>query len=80
MKKIWRFGFLIFAFLSCKPGQNKVDIITENGVSVVLNHLKPYSLRGEPTALMLQKILSIDTEDDSMAAKGVTDIYSFDVD
>jgi hypothetical protein len=80
MKKIWRLGFLLCGFLSCKPGQDKVDIITENGVSVVLNHLKPYSLRGELSTLMLQKILSIDTENDSTAAKGVTDIYSFDVD
>jgi len=80
MKKIWRLGFLLCALLSCKPGQDKVDIITENGVSVVLNHLKPYSPRGELSTLMLQKILSIDTENDSTAAKGVTDIYSFDVD
>jgi len=49
-------------------------------VEVVLNHLKPYVLRGEPSTLTLERVLSIDTEKDSTAAQGVTEIFSFDVD
>jgi hypothetical protein len=47
---------------------------------VVINHLKPYVLRDEPSTLTLERVLSIDTEKDSTATLGVTDIYSFDID
>jgi hypothetical protein len=80
MKKLCFLIFLLSIFLSCKSSQEKVDIITEDGVEVVLNHRQPYVLRGEPSTLTLKKILSIDTEEDSTAATGVTDIHSFDVD
>jgi hypothetical protein len=52
----------------------------EDGVEVVVNHLEPYKLRGEPTNLILEKVFSIDTERDDIAELGLTDIGAFDVD
>ncbi len=80
MKKIFLFGLIVYSFFSCRPRQDRVDSIKEDGVEIVLNHQEPYTLRGEPSALTLQKQFSIDTEDDSIAAKGATDIFSFTVD
>ncbi|MGD8535669.1 MAG: 6-bladed beta-propeller [Candidatus Aminicenantes bacterium] len=74
---------ILFCFLvlfSCAPKQDRVERIMEDGAEVVINHLEPYRLKGEPSTLNLEKILSIDTEDDAVAALGVTDIYLFDVD
>ncbi|MEW5901342.1 MAG: hypothetical protein AB1715_07785 [Acidobacteriota bacterium] len=49
-------------------------------MEVVLNHLKPYRLRDEASTLALQKISSIDTEEEATAAQGVGDIFEFNVD
>jgi hypothetical protein len=70
----------ILVLFSCGPKQEKVKKIMEDGVEVIVNHLEPYRLKGEPSTLNLEKILTIDTEDDAIAALGVTDIYLFDVD
>ncbi len=80
MRKIMLFGLILCSFFACKPGQDRVDKIKEDGVEVVLNHLQPYTLRGQPSTLTLQQLFSIDTEDDSVAAKGATDIFAFAVD
>ena len=73
--------FLAFMmFVSCGQKQDKVEKIMEDGVEVVINHLEPYRLKGELLTLNLEKIFTIDTEDDAVAAQGVTDIYLFDVD
>lgn len=52
----------------------------EEGVEVVVNHVEPYKLKGEPGNLILLKVLSIDTERDDIAESGLTDIGAFDVD
>jgi len=57
-----------------------IEKITENGVEVVLNHLEPYRLPGRTSSLVLQEIMAVDTENDSVAKAGVTDIYLLDVD
>jgi hypothetical protein len=57
-----------------------VERITDDGVEVVINHLEPYKIKGQPIFLYLEKEFSIDTEDDSIAALGLTDIYAFNVD
>jgi len=38
----------------------------------------PYELSDLPPSLRLQKKFSLDTEDNAMAEKGITDIYLFD--
>ena len=80
MRKLLAMCCALCLSLSCKPSQGRVDRISENGVEVVLNRLEPYVLRGEPSILTLERVLSIDTEKDSTAAQGVTEIFSFDVD
>ena len=67
-------------FISCGPKQERVEKVMEDRVEIVINRLKPYRLKGEPSTLNLERILTIDTEDDAVAAQGVTDIYLFDVD
>jgi outer membrane protein assembly factor BamB len=60
--------------------QDKIDRKVEDGIEVIFNHLQPYKIKGEPTALTLERLFSIDTENDDIAKIGLTDIESFDVD
>ena len=74
---------LILAFLlslCCVQKSPEIEKITEDGVEVILNHQEPYELSNLPPSLRLQKKFSLDTEDNAMAEKGITDIYLFDVD
>jgi hypothetical protein len=64
----------------CGPKRDKVERTTENGVEVVVNHLEPYVIPGEPSTLQLEEALTIDTEKSEVADKGLTSIYSFAVD
>ena len=80
MKKCLYLFLAICALFCCGPKQEKVERIIEDGVEVVVNHLDPYRLKDGPSTLNLERILTIDTEDDAIAAQGVTDIYLFDVD
>jgi hypothetical protein len=52
----------------------------ENGVEVVINHIEPYKVKGEPSTFTLKKVLSIDLEREETLKIGLTDIYDFDVD
>jgi hypothetical protein len=80
MKKV-RIFVLIILFISCGGReQNKVERTVENGVEVILNHIEPYTISGEPTTFNLEEIFTIDTENFSIARAGLTDISCFDVD
>ncbi len=65
---------------SCRGGQGGIERIIENGAEVVLNGAQPVGLKGEPSVLSLEKEFVLDTENDAVAALGVTDIFDFDVD
>ena len=67
-------------FVSCGPKQDKIEKYTEDGVEVIVNHLKPYKIEGEPNHLYLEEKLRIDTESDNIAETGLTNIIYFDVD
>jgi hypothetical protein len=71
--------FLLCFIFGCKK-QDQVERFMEDGVEVIVNHLEPYKLRGEPTNLILEKVLSIDTEREDLAEIGLTHISSFNVD
>lgn len=75
-------GIVLIALwsLSCGGSRSGVEKIVENGVEVVLNRAEPVRLKGEPSTLTLEKVFAVDTEDNTTAALGVTDIYLFDVD
>jgi hypothetical protein len=66
--------------VSCGDGRSGVRKTIEDGVEVVLNPAEPVRLKGEPSVLTLERVFSLDTEDDATAALGVTDISHFDVD
>ena len=73
--------FCILMLFHCGPKQDKVERTIENGVEVVINHLKPYQIRGEPFNLSLEKEFTIDLEKDEIANIGLTDsLAGVDVD
>ena len=81
-----RLRSFIFALLAaiylvnCASKPVEVGKRIENGIEVVFNKLKPYTLEGEPSTLNLEIEFTIDTENDEIAALGVTDIQGIDVD
>jgi hypothetical protein len=79
--KIFILGILAAGlFSSCGSKSDKIDITVEDGIEVVQNHLQPYAVPGELRTLKLKRQFSIDTKNDHIAARGLTDIYLFDVD
>lgn len=80
MKKHITLILILLIFSNCAPKQEKIERIIEDGVEVVLNHLEPYKIKGEPIALTLEEEFTIDTERDDLALKGLTEITTFDVD
>jgi len=76
--------FFIFTFYflsaSCKPEKTRIEKIMEDGVEVVVNHLEPYKIKGEPNELSLVHAFTMDMEDPSILNLGLTDIWIFDVD
>ncbi len=80
MKKTILLISVLSLFIFCGPKQEEVERIIEDGVEVVINHLEPYKIEGEPDTLYLDKEFSIDTERDEIVELGLTDIKGFDVD
>jgi len=74
------FLLVIITFISCGPKQDKVERIIEEGVEVVVNHLEPYSIKGEPSSLVLEKVFTIDTESKKMAEIGLVGMSDFNID
>ena len=79
MRKIIILLPIILLLLSCSSKQNQVERIIEDGVEVVINHIKPYKIKNQPSSLSLEKEFSIDTEDDSIAGLGLTDLWASNV-
>jgi len=71
---------VVLVFGQCTERLDTVEIITEDGVEVVLNRLEPYSLRGEPSTFSLEKEFSIDFEREELGELGVDEVLDFDVD
>lgn len=72
---------LVAALLAgCGSPPPEVERSTEGGVEIVQNHLKPYQLESEPGSLQLERLFSIDTEDQAVIEAGLLDMEDFDVD
>ena len=69
-----------FMFAACSAEKAEVEIISEEGVEVVLNPLHPVSLEGEASSLTFTELFAIDTENADILETGLTDIEAFDVD
>lgn len=64
---------------SCADKDPRVDKVLEDGVEVVLNHLEPYRVPGEPSAVVLEKEFVIDAESPDLFKAGLTNIFRFGV-
>lgn len=71
---------MCFALSGCGRGLDTVDRTFEDDIEVIHNHLVPYRVAGEPAELVLEERFRIDTEDAELAAAGLADIRSFEVD
>lgn len=71
-------AFLIFTY--CASKQEEVEKIVEDGVEVIVNHLEPYQIKGEPSTFTLEEEFVIDTEGEDLAGLGMDYIELFDVD
>jgi len=80
IRKAGRIILLALLCVGCGGGEARIQKAIENGVEVVLNPATPLQLKSKPLVLSMERVLSLDTEDDATAALGVTDIADFDVD
>ncbi len=72
--------FCIITITCCSEGVVTIDRTSENGVEVILNHIEPYQLPGQPTGIRLTPEFSIDFGTDGIGAMGIADSTSFEVD
>ena len=68
------------ASFACGRAERRASRTIQDGVEVVENGPGIYAVKGEPRALGLREEFRIDTEDDPVAATGLTDIENLDVD
>ncbi len=66
--------------VSCGQKKDEVEKILEDGVEVVVNHLEPYKIEGEPSTFTLKEEFVIDLERDDLAEIGLTKIHDIAVD
>ncbi len=71
---------LIFFVCSCDQPRNEVEKISGDGVEVIVNHIKPYKIEGEPSQLILEEEVVIDLEREDIAELGLTSMWGYDVD
>jgi hypothetical protein len=79
MKKLILLVLILSLLVCCGQEQEEVEIIIEDGVEVIINHLEPYKVKGEPSTFALEKEFVIDMERDDLAELGLTEIESFDI-
>jgi len=80
MKRIILLGIVLILCCYCVSKQNKVERIMEDGVEIVLNHIEPYILEGEPSVLTLEEEISIDFARDDIGAMGLANATDFEID
>ncbi len=80
MKKLINLILIFQIFSFCAPKQEKIEKIIEDGVEVIVNHLEPYQIKGEPITFSLEEELLIDTEKEDLAGLGIGGIEEGDVD
>jgi hypothetical protein len=71
---------ILLSLLQCGRKGSQVEKTTENGVEVVINHLEPYRIKGQPSTFSLQRVFSIDVERADLAEAGMGSAGEWDVD
>ena len=79
MQRSTCFILMLSLLVCCAPKQDEVERVIEDGIEVVLNHTEPYVISGAKT-FTVEKILTLDTENDEIAGLGLTDINDIGVD
>lgn len=79
MRRLSSCFLLIILLVSCRANHPQVDKIIEDGVEIILNHIEPYRVPGEPSAVVLEKEFVIDAESPDLFKAGLTDIFRFGV-
>ena len=73
--------YLIIALsTSCVSKSDQVEKHIEDGVEVIINHLEPYKIKGEPSNLVLEKEFSIDFASEEIGELGIADTTDFEID
>lgn len=80
MRKLLVVGCVLLFLNCCEPKQKQIEKIIENGVEVVLNHIEPYKVASEPSTLILEEELVIDTEREDILDAGMGEAGEFNVD
>jgi len=62
MRKLIILTLVFFLSVCCVQKSPEIDRIIEDGVEVVLNHIKPYRIKGQSSTFSLEKAFSSDTE------------------
>lgn len=79
MKKIIWLCILPVLFLCCGQKEDKVEILMEDGLEVVVNHLEPYRIDGQESRIRLEEDFVIDLEDPTISELGLYGLDSFAV-
>ena len=69
---------LVLLAFGCGP--SSVEKHLEDGIEVVVNGIEPYRIQGQSTALTLEELWTLDTEDPEVAEAGLVSINAFQVD
>lgn len=62
MRKLAFIFLILFLISNCVQKHKQVEKTYEDGVEVVINHLEPYKIKGEPSQLVLEEEIRIDFE------------------
>ena len=71
MKKLLWFFVGMSLLAACGGKEPRVDKVIEDGIEVVLNHLEPYRLKGQPAVLRLEEEIRLDFENEKYSGLGL---------
>jgi hypothetical protein len=71
---------VLLPLLQCGRKRSQVEKTMENGVEVVINHVEPYRIKGQPSTFSLEKVFSIDMERADLAEVGMGTAGEWDAD
>jgi len=80
MKKYLLILIILPVLTGCGSSPVEVERIVEDGIEVVLNPLEPVPMDSNPFSITIREEFRLDTGDDTMAERGLTDILAFDID
>lgn len=80
MKRLVFLILIVLPFNCCVSKKGNIEKIIEDEVEVIVNHLEPYQIKGEPNTFSLEEEFLIDTESVDLADLGIDYMEEFDVD